>query len=67
MSDNGKTDEIHFRQGYRHEAIRRAIEMVKESGQSAELVICRDIPGPHTGGNDCFCDPKVMEITPEDI
>jgi len=41
--------------------------MVKESGRSAELVICRDIPGAHTGGEECFCDPKVIEIYPEDL
>lgn len=61
------TDEVHFTQGYRHEAIKVAIEMVKDSGRSAELVICRDIPGHHTGGEECFCDPMVIEIHPEDL
>ncbi len=67
MSDKIPTDEVHFQQGYRHEAIRKAIELVKETGRSAELVICRDIPGDHSGGEDCFCDPKIMELNPEDI
>lgn len=66
MSDD-KMNEVHFKQGYRHEAIRKALKLVKKSGQGAELVICRDIPGHHTGGEDCFCDPKVMQINPEEL
>jgi hypothetical protein len=66
MSDK-RTDEVHFTQGYRADAIKKALELVKESGQSAELVICRDIPGHHTGGEECFCDPLLLEITPEDL
>ena len=65
--DKTPTDEVHFIQGYRSEALKKAIEMVKKSGSSAELVICRDIPGDHTGGEECFCDPKVIEIHPEDL
>jgi len=67
MSDYRKTDEVHFAQGCRYEAIKLAIELVKKSGQGAQLVICRDIPGSHTGGEDCFCAPKVIEIYPEDV
>lgn len=26
-----------------------------------ELVICKDIPGKHTGGSDCFCCPTVVD------
>lgn len=66
MAGRKKSDEVHFTQGHRHEAIKVAIELVKKSGQGAELVICRDIPGPHTGGEECFCVPKVVEIYPED-
>ena len=67
MSEDIPTDEVHFTQGYRHEAIKMAIEMVKKSGRGAELVICRDIPGHHIGGEECFCDPKVIDIQPEDL
>ncbi len=67
MSEDITTDEVHFSQGYRYEAIKKAIEMVKRSGRGAELVICRDIPGKHTGGEECFCDPKVIDIQPEDL
>jgi hypothetical protein len=67
MVERTKTDEVHFRQGYRSDAIKKAMELVKKSGRSAELVICRDIPGDHTGGEECFCDPKVISIHPEDI
>ena len=62
-----KTDEVPFGQGDRPKAIKEALELVKKSGQAAELVICRDIPGHHTGGRDCFCDPKIIEIYPEDL
>ncbi len=57
-----KEDSILFEAGARQEALKEAIRLVKESGQSAELVICRDIPGKHTGGEDCFCDPKMIII-----
>ena len=67
MSEDTTTDEVHFSQGDRSEAIKKAIEMVKRSGRGAELVICRDIPGKHTGGEECFCDPKVIDIQPEDL
>ena len=67
MSDYKKTDEVHFTQGYRHEALKEAIQMVKDSGRAAELVICRDIPGHHTGGDDCFCNPKIIQIHPEEV
>ncbi len=67
MSKDKTTDEVHFTQGYRNEAIKKAIEIVKDTGQSAELIICRDIPGPHTGGEDCFCDPKIIKLYPEDL
>jgi hypothetical protein len=59
--------EVLFEKGYRQEAVQRAIELVKESGRSAEVIICRDIPGHHTGGEDCFCDPKIIEIYPEEL
>jgi len=59
--------EVLFEKGYRHEAVKRALELVKKSGRSAEVVICRDIPGHHTGGEDCFCDPKIIEIYPEEL
>lgn len=59
--------EIGFLNGYRKDAIKKAIEMVKKNGRSAQLVVCRDIPGFHTGGEDCFCDPKTIEIHPEDL
>jgi len=59
--------EVNFKDGYRKDAILEAIKLVKQKGRSAELVICRDIPGHHTGGEDCFCDPKILTIDPEDI
>lgn len=59
--------EIGFTSGYRQEAIKKAIEMVKESGRAAELIVCRDIPGDHTGGEDCFCVPKILIINSEDL
>jgi len=62
-----RPDEVHFKQGFRQEAIRKAIDLVKAKGLSAELIICRDIPGEHTGGEDCFCSPKVIEIHPEEL
>lgn len=58
---------IGFVNGYRKEAIKKAIELVKQEGRSAVLVVCRDIPGDHTGGEDCFCDPKQIVIHPEDL
>lgn len=61
-----RTTEIAFLTGYRKEAVEKAIEMVKKSGREAELIICRDIPGKHTGGEHCFCDPKTLVIGPED-
>ena len=67
MSDDLKTHDISFIQGFRQEALRKALEIVKASGRSAELVICRDIPGHHEGGEECFCDPKIMQINPEEL
>ena len=67
MSSRKKTEEVHFEQGYRSQAIKVALDLIKEQGRSAEIVICRDVPGPHTGGEDCFCGPKILEIYPEDL
>ena len=67
MSKDTISDEVHFTQGYRQDALKVAIEMVRNSGRSAELVVCRDIPGHHTGGEDCFCDPRVITIHTEDL
>lgn len=61
------TIEIGFLNGNRKAAIEKAIEMVKKSGRSAEVIVCRDIPGKHTSGEDCFCDPKILVIFPEDL
>jgi len=57
-----KEDTILFEAGARKEALIEAIRRIKASGRSAEIVICRDIPGKHVGGEDCFCDPKVIII-----
>lgn len=57
---NRKT--VHFDLGGRYEAIKRAVEIVKKTGRAADLIICRDIIGEHTGDTDCFCDPKVIRI-----
>ena len=62
-----KDEDIGFAPGYRKKAIEKAVELVKERGRSAQLVICRDIPGHHTGGEDCFCDPKTIYINVEDL
>lgn len=61
------TIEILFEDGDRKNAIAQAIELIKQNGRSAEVIVCRDIPGHHTGGEDCFCDPKVLLIYPEDL
>jgi hypothetical protein len=55
-----------FKEGFRKEAIQKAIQMVIESGGSAVIVICRDIPGDHAGGEDCFCDPRLLVIEPKE-
>lgn len=59
--------EIGFLNGYRKTAVEKAIEIVRENGRPATVIICRDIPGEHTGGEDCFCDPKILTIDPEDL
>jgi hypothetical protein len=61
------TIEIGFLKGHRQDAIKEAIKMVKKSGRSAEVIVCRDIPGNHAAGEDCFCDPKILVIFPEDL
>ncbi len=61
------TIEVGFLLGHRQDAIKEAIAIVKKTGRSAEIIICRDIPGKHTAGEDCFCDPKILVIFPEDL
>ncbi len=61
------TIEIGFLKGHRQDAIKEAIKMVKKNGRSAEVIVCRDIPGKHTAGEDCFCDPKILVVFPEDL
>lgn len=61
------TTEIGFLKGHRKDAIKEAVKMVKKTGRSAEIIICRDIPGKHTAGEDCFCDPKILVIEPGDL
>ena len=62
MTDKIADDILLFRPGDRQEAIREAVEIVKKNGRSAQLTICRDILGEHTGGEDCFCDPRTIRI-----
>ena len=62
MADKIADDILLFRPGDRQEAIREAVEIVKKNGRSAQLTICRDIMGEHTGGEDCFCDPRTIRI-----
>ncbi len=62
MTDKIADDILLFRPGDRQEAIREAVEIVKKNGRSAQLTICRDIMGEHTGGEDCFCDPRTIRI-----
>ena len=62
-----KPSEVHFTEGNRSEAIDLAIEHVRSTGRYAELIICKDIPGHHTGGDDCFCGPRVVKINPEEL
>ena len=62
-----RVDEIDFVPGQRKEAIAKAIEQVKKNGRPAQLIICRDILGKHTGGEDCFCAPRIIEIYPDDL
>jgi hypothetical protein len=61
------TTEIAFMFGFRKEAVEKAIELVRQNGRRAMLVVCRDIPGNHTGGEECFCDPKIIIVSPEDL
>jgi hypothetical protein len=61
------TIEIGFLNGNRKAAIAEAIKMVRKTGRSAEVVVCRDIPGKHTAGEECFCDPKILVIHPENL
>jgi hypothetical protein len=61
------TIEVGFLAGHRQDAIKEAIAIVKKTGRSAEIIVCRDIPGQHTAGEDCFCDPKILVIFPEDL
>jgi len=62
MNDKTIADIVTFRPGDRQEAIKQAVEIVKKNGRAAELTICRDILGEHTGGDDCFCDPRTIRI-----
>ena len=59
--------EVGFLSGHRQDAIKEAIAIIKKTGRSAEIIVCRDIPGKHTAGEDCFCDPKILVIFPEDL
>ncbi len=34
----------------------------EELDERPEIVICRDIPGDHVGGPDCFCIPGCFSI-----
>jgi hypothetical protein len=34
----------------------------EEMEERPEIVICRDIPGDHVGGPDCFCIPGRFSI-----
>lgn len=61
------TIEVGFLVGHRQDAIKEAIAIVKKTGRSAEIIVCRDIPGKHTAGEDCFCDPKILVIFPENL
>jgi hypothetical protein len=61
------TIEVGFLAGHRQDAIKEAIAIVKKTGRSAEIIVCRDIPGQHTAGEDCFCDPKILVVFPEDL
>lgn len=33
--------------------------------RSAQIVICRDIPGEHVGGPGCWCNPYVVDARDE--
>lgn len=33
-----------------------------ENDDEGLLVVCRDIPGQHTGGQDCFCCPVTFTM-----
>lgn len=61
------TIEIGFLNGFRTDGIAEAIRLVKERGRPAEIIVCRDIPGKHAGGEDCFCDPKILVVDPDDL
>jgi hypothetical protein len=55
-------DEVSFKHGDRQKALQDAIDIVKRNRRSAQLIVCRDIRGYHTGGEDCFCDPKIIVV-----
>lgn len=38
------------------------IEAVDEDDEVALITICRDMPGEHTGGPDCFCFPGTFAM-----
>lgn len=59
-------EEVDFLPGKRKEAIEKAIALVKQKGRPAKLIICRDILGLHTAGEDCFCGPRIIEVYPEE-
>lgn len=35
-------------------------DTAKREDDEAYLIICKDIPGQHIGGRDCFCCPLVI-------
>lgn len=61
------TYELGFLEGSRKEAIEEAIRLVKDTGRPAEVIVCRDISGEHSGGEECFCDPKIIVVHPTDL
>lgn len=37
---------------------------MSEDEDLPRIVVCRDIPGDHIGGPECFCCPTIVEIGP---
>lgn len=54
--------EFSFIHGCRKEAVEKALAIVKANKRSASVIICKDIPGKHTGGEECFCSPLIIEV-----
>lgn len=35
----------------------------EDDDEDALIIVCRDIPGRHTGGPNCFCNPMAFRAS----